>query len=104
MKFKVFFRITEHSLQLQSACEIIRQHLDTGGVRNISTFKWQQVIDAVNIETCLVEILYCKVQFSFYESRDFIMLGSYLSYLTFRLAMSLTSLQQIHIQPEPLVP
>nr|XP_039248070.1 LOW QUALITY PROTEIN: dynein beta chain, ciliary-like [Styela clava] len=40
-----------NGLRLQSACEIIRQHLDTGGIRNISTFKWQQVSNVAYITT-----------------------------------------------------
>lgn len=40
--FTILFLVDEE-MQLQSSCEIIRQHLDIGGVRNIRTFKWQQV-------------------------------------------------------------
>ncbi|CAK8694749.1 unnamed protein product [Clavelina lepadiformis] len=36
---------------LQSACELIRQHLDAGGVRNPLTYKWQQVSNTTYVTT-----------------------------------------------------
>nr|XP_018669150.1 dynein heavy chain 9, axonemal [Ciona intestinalis] len=40
------------NMYLQSACELIRQHLDVGGVRNPNTNKWQQVSSTSYVTTC----------------------------------------------------
>nr|CAB3238693.1 dynein heavy chain 8, axonemal-like [Phallusia mammillata] len=39
------------SPNLQSACELVRQHLDVGGVRNPVTYKWQQVSNTAYVTT-----------------------------------------------------
>lgn len=44
MFMKSFFGlVSDDDCDLQSACELIRQHMDVGGVRNPSNYKWQQV-------------------------------------------------------------